>query len=273
VERWKDSSGKGDIRSITITGDNGTGTLSITTTGTGQAGLTSVENIHVVGSFGGITAKTTNLLGAVTIDGFIIAPRINQREVPQFYAEHLTPHALAADVTMALNPAPEGHAAGLAVLDVAGGLRSDAFDLLVANAPWVPHDESSELAAPAAYAFGGSTGAELPRRFLLEGATLLRAGGVAITLALDVELSDGRRPIRDTVEELGARGFATAVLPTPYNRSRQTLLEKMQLGQPALTAATHVAIVAARPHADGRDRASLLVAAAALRRRWERASV
>ena len=35
----------------------------------------------------------------VTIDGFIIAPRINQREVPQFYAEHLTPHALAADVT------------------------------------------------------------------------------------------------------------------------------------------------------------------------------
>jgi hypothetical protein len=35
----------------------------------------------------------------VTIDGFIIAPRINQREVPQFYAEHLTPHALAADAT------------------------------------------------------------------------------------------------------------------------------------------------------------------------------
>ena len=69
VERWKSSANKGDIRNVTITGDSGTGTLTITTTGTGQAAVTSVENIHVVGSFGSITAKTTNLLGGVAIDG------------------------------------------------------------------------------------------------------------------------------------------------------------------------------------------------------------
>jgi hypothetical protein len=42
----------------------------------------------------------------VTIDGFIIAPRINQREVPQFYAEHLTPHAPATDVPPQGPPSP-----------------------------------------------------------------------------------------------------------------------------------------------------------------------
>jgi RHS repeat-associated protein len=69
VERWKDSSGRGDIRNVTITGDNGTGTLTIITRGVGQAGITSVENIHVLGSFGSIIARTTSLLGSVTIDG------------------------------------------------------------------------------------------------------------------------------------------------------------------------------------------------------------
>ncbi len=42
----------------------------------------------------------------ITIDGFIIAPRINQREVPQFYAEHLTPHGPAADATPQGPPSP-----------------------------------------------------------------------------------------------------------------------------------------------------------------------
>ena len=44
----------------------------------------------------------------VTIDGFIIAPRINQREVPQFYAEHVTAHAPDAQAA----PKPEPRAPG-----------------------------------------------------------------------------------------------------------------------------------------------------------------
>jgi len=174
----------------------------------------------------------------------------------------------AADVTLALNPAPDGHAVGVCVADVARGLRPGAFDLVVANAPWVPL--ASDVAAPRElFAHGGDDGVALPRRFLLEGAPLLRPGGVAITLALDVELVGDRRPLLGVCEQLRADGFVVAVLPTPFNRDRPRLPELMAERQPSVTAAVHVAVVVARPADPSDRRESLMVAAEALRRRWE----
>ncbi len=133
--------------------------------------------------------------------------------------------ALAAAVTLALNPAPEGHGAGAAVADVAAGLRPATFDLVAANAPWVPHDGFGT--APPLFANGGETGSELPRRFLVEGAALLRPGGVAVTLGLDTTLRDGRRPLQDVVTEPMAPA-TSHMLPTPHNRQRPNLLASMQ---------------------------------------------
>lgn len=174
----------------------------------------------------------------------------------------------AADLTLALNRRPPGHAAAACVADVGAGLRPDSFDLVVANAPWVPlavdHTAPQEL-----FAHGGEFGVELPARFVTEGAALLRPGGVAITLALDMELEGHRRPLRSVCDRLAEAGFVTVTLPTPFNRERPHLLELMQERQPALTAATHVAVVAARPHGGDPRRRSLRVAADALRRRWQ----
>jgi len=173
----------------------------------------------------------------------------------------------AADLTLALNRRPPGHAAAACVADVGSGLRPDSFDLVVANAPWVPlaadHTDPREM-----FAHGGEFGVELPERFVTDGAALLRAGGVAITLALDMELEGHRRPLRSVCDRLAEAGFVVESLPTPFNRERPQLLEAMQERQPALTAATHVAVIVARPRQGDDRRRSLMVAADALRRRW-----
>ena len=173
----------------------------------------------------------------------------------------------AAALTLALNPIPSGHAAGLCTTDVAGGLRADAFDLVVANAPWVPLAPAS--AAPRElFAHGGDHGVELPARFLRQGAALLAVGGIAITLALDVELHGGQRPLRDLGQELVDHGFVVAWLATPFNGDRPRLAQTMAQRQPEVTDATHVAVVVARPSPDDPSRRSLAVAVEALRRRW-----
>jgi len=178
----------------------------------------------------------------------------------------------AARLTVALNPVPVGHAVAICTTDVAAGLRAGAFDLVAANAPWVPMAVES-AGARELFAHGGATGVELPIRFLQQGAALLRPGGVAVTLALDVELTEGGHPLRQAVDRLAADGFATAVLPTPFNRERPHLVEVMRDRQPAVSDAEHVAVVVGRPRRPGDDRQSLLVAAEALGRRWGQRSV
>jgi hypothetical protein len=72
VERWTDpiDSVHGDLRGVTITGDNGKGKLTIATKGKGAAAQTSLEYIIVQGSsLKSITGKMTSLLGDVTVDG------------------------------------------------------------------------------------------------------------------------------------------------------------------------------------------------------------
>jgi hypothetical protein len=175
--------------------------------------------------------------------------------------------ALAAAITMALNHAPSEHVSCVCVADVAGGLRRDSFDLVAANPPWVPvavgADRPREL-----YSYGGETGIELPQRFLLEGAALLRAGGVGITLALDMELDDGRRPLREVRDHLDAAGYRTELVRTPWSIQRQQFVNVIRERQPLVVDAEHVAVVVARPHERDDEREELVTAVEALRARW-----
>ena len=70
VERWDNPANhQGDIRAITITNPDGKGTLTVTTKGKGQAAATGVGSITVHSSLKAITAKTTSLLGDLTVEG------------------------------------------------------------------------------------------------------------------------------------------------------------------------------------------------------------
>lgn len=175
--------------------------------------------------------------------------------------------AVAARLTLALNPVPAGHATSALVADAAGGLRTGAFDLVTANTPWVPSPQSSTKPARR-FADGGPTGAELPSRFLRAGAGLLRPGGTLVALTLDVEMSHVDRPLRRTGAALEAEGHTVVMIPTPLNRLRPDMVQSIRAAQAAVTGAEHVAVVVARPLADGSPRGAMVVAADALRRRW-----
>ncbi len=175
--------------------------------------------------------------------------------------------AEAAALTLAANRRPTGHAAAAVVCDVAAGLRPRSFDLVTANAPWVPAPPT-EGHPPRSFADGGPTGTELPVRFLHGAAGLLRAGGVAIVLALDVTLAGGGQPLAEACAELDDQGLTTALVATPINWAYPKLGELMRARQPALVGVTHVAAVLARPFAAGERRESLLVAVDALASRW-----
>ncbi len=91
--------------------------------------------------------------------------------------------------------------------DVAAGLEPGSFDFVCANAPWVP----TTAARGRIYAEGGSTGFELPRRFIAEGAELLAKGGVMVVLCADLEFTDGSRPLADVLSNLSDRGFSARI--------------------------------------------------------------
>ena len=166
-----------------------------------------------------------------------------------------------------LNDRPPGHVWLTVQTDVASGLRTRSFDLVAANTPWVP--ASNDPDSPAGiYANGGRDGFELPARFLIEGAALLRPGGVAVLLALHVVRTDGARPLLELCGMLEQEGFSVALVPTPLNRSFPQLSTKTLARCPDLVEAVHVAVVVGAPTAQGGSRDPLLVACDALARRW-----
>lgn len=182
----------------------------------------------------------------------------------------------AAALTFALNHEPPGHRVGACVADVASGLRPGVFDLVAANAPWVPLAvEFDDPREP--FAHGGETGVELPARFLVEGAQLLAAGGIGITMALDASFrSDApwsSRPLVDACDRLKRDGYYVELVPTPFNRERPQLAEIMRRRQPFLDGAEHVAVIVRRPRPGGSGSNALHVAVDALRRRWEQREV
>jgi SAM-dependent methyltransferase len=173
--------------------------------------------------------------------------------------------AAAARLTLELNPRAPTFGAGAVVADIARGLRAASFDLVVANPPWVPTDGAS----PRVFADGGTTGVELPIRFMRAAARLLRPGGVAVVLALDVETQDGDRPIADVCTELSRDGRSCIVVATPIDRMLPELETKMRERQHLLRCARHVAVIIGAPHANGAPRYDLVAGAEALRRKWK----
>jgi hypothetical protein len=160
-------------------------------------------------------------------------------------AADLAPRALTcASLTLACSGL--GPRSGVCMTDVALGLRAGAFDCVVANVPWVPGAVTEE-GLRVVFADAGSGGFELPRRFLLEGAALLRAGGIMIGLALDFTTRDGSQPLLDVRRELERDGFSVAIIDTPaetewpFTSARATALD------PDIVTARHVAIVTRRP--------------------------
>jgi len=134
-------------------------------------------------------------------------------------------HVVAADLshrcvsTAALIPVVNPHlqARFSAVeMDVASGLRAGSFDLVTANAPWVPEVVTPD-GPPRLFAAGGPTGFELPKRFIDAAAELLAPDGRAFIACLDLEFDDGRRPLRDHLPSVIARDVAATVTETKLN--------------------------------------------------------
>ena len=172
--------------------------------------------------------------------------------------------AAAARLTLDLNG---GDGTGVLVADVGAGLRPRSFDLVTANPPWVPRPDDA-AGAKRRFADGGPTGTELPCRFIREGAELLRPGGVAVVLALDVQCDDGSRPIREVCDELAAGGFVTAVVPTRFSGLTPDLEPNMRDRQPRLLAVEHVAVVVASVSERGDFERKMREVIGQLTKRW-----
>lgn len=166
-------------------------------------------------------------------------------------------HVVAADLserctsTAQLIPLMNPHLAGrfsAARLDVAAGLRPGAFDVVTANAPWVPEVVGPDGGAPRLFAAGGPTGFELPRRFLDQARSLLAPGGQAFIACMDIELADGRRPVMQHVPLLEAGGVEVQVLDTHLDTPEALALWAAEKA-PGSVAARHVVLHLRRPAA------------------------
>ncbi len=171
--------------------------------------------------------------------------------------------ARATRLTLALND----RAARAVVADVGAGLRPRSFDLVTANPPWVPAP-LDRAGAPRLFADGGPTGSELPCRFIDTAASLLRPGGVAVVMALDVQCTDGHQPIRAACAALETAGVFTKVIPTPLGRIRPDLEDNMRARQPLLATAPHVAVVLAAASGTT-ERNAVAARAELLAQRWD----
>jgi hypothetical protein len=150
--------------------------------------------------------------------------------------------AAAAALTFRLNQPRRGRLCAV-VADVAHGLSRRSFDLVVANAPWVPGASVAADGRPRTFADGGPTGQELPMRFILEGTELLAPGGVAVTQCLDLRYDDGTRPLAALCSMLRDEGYAAAVVPVgPSEASEIVTVRLRDLGAPVTAALVDVVV-------------------------------
>jgi methylase of polypeptide subunit release factors len=134
--------------------------------------------------------------------------------------------AAVAALTFLLNPLSTGRLAAVSA-DVARGLRPGSFDLVVANAPWVPAPAPGVGGRPRVFADGGPTGQELPARFILEGSALLAPGGLGVTQCLDLTYDDGRRPLADLCGALRTEGLSAELRPVGPPEIGTTLTDRL----------------------------------------------
>ena len=131
----------------------------------------------------------------------------------------------------------------LVLTDVGAGLRSSSFDLVAANAPWVP----SSSAHGNTFADGGPTGSELPLRFLADGIELLSPAGVLVLMCADLRFDDGRAPLREALSALRSQGFVTEVMITSRTAPFTFEGDGARGAMAGLRAADHVTVVVYRP--------------------------
>lgn len=164
-------------------------------------------------------------------------------------------HVIAADLsprcvaTAALVPVLNPHLRdrfSAVQCDVANGLQRGSFDLVTANAPWVPETEGPDGGAPRRFAAGGPTGFELPRRFIDESADLLRPGGRAFVACTDIDFVDGRRPLHEHLPRVRARGFEVTLVETAINELND-FDEWARRKAPGARSARHVVVAITRP--------------------------
>lgn len=147
-----------------------------------------------------------------------------------------------AQLTLAANAA-RGRSSTALACDVATALRPGSFDLVAANSPWSPAPPKDADGNELTFMAGGSTGTELPGRFLREGAALLRCGGTAITLCLDPEFDDGSRPLMPILRALEADGYSIEVVESPVFPT-DIVTERLRANRlPTLRQARHIAVI------------------------------
>lgn len=201
------------------------------------------------------------------------AATVLARHTDTVVATDLLPRAAAMTaLAFAANATVLAASAQVVVADVAGPLRPAAFDLVVANPPWVPTDTGD---TGRVFADGGPTGVELPGRFLAAAVDLLRPGGTAVVVTLDPTLTDGRRPLLRRLDEVvasatsrGARCDAR-VLSTPIAERRAGFEQNLLDRHPTLSAARHVAVVVRRHDGDPHAQLDPDALAAGLGPRWQ----
>lgn len=161
--------------------------------------------------------------------------------------------AACAAITFALNPRADGApAAHSCVADVAMGLAPGTFALVTGNPPWVPTLDPFVHGPSRVYAEGGTTGFELPRRFMVEGAMLLAPDGVMVIAALDITWDTGERPLRSLARGLGLLGFDVHIEPTGIDDAWSGTELDVSTTFSAIRSAQHVALVVHRPRRGSR---------------------
>lgn len=204
-------------------------------------GEDSVCLFEIVWAARGIGDRAVDL---ATGNGFIAASLATRFD--HVVAADLSPRCVA---TAALVPVLNPHLRtrfDAVQLDVADGLRPGSFDLVTANAPWVPETAGPDGGPPRRFAAGGPTGFELPRRFVDAAATLLAPGGRAYVACLDIRFDDGRRPVAEHAPVVAERGYEVAITETRLN-DRTDLGPWAARQAPGATSARHVVVELHRP--------------------------
>ena len=162
-------------------------------------------------------------------------------------ATDITDEAVAtAQLSSHLLDAPARDRLTVIRADVGDGLRSGSFDLVVANAPWVP----TSTAGGNVFADGGPSGSELPLRFLADGIRLLTDTGILVMLCADLRFADGRAPLRDTLAALRTEGYTTEIAVTASDQPFTFIDADAPAPLAGLTAADHVTVVVYRRPAE-----------------------
>jgi SAM-dependent methyltransferase len=204
-------------------------------------GVDSVLLLDVVWRRGGVGRHAADL---GTGNGFIAAALATRFD--HVVAADISPRCVStAAMVPVLNPHLVGRFSALQ-LDVAGGLSRGAFDLVTANAPWVPEVSGPDGGSARLFAAGGPTGFELPRRFIDEATALLAPGGQAFVACMDIEFADGERPVLEHVAAVAAHGFEVEVIETRLNKAEG--LDAWAAGKnPDARHARHVVVLVRRP--------------------------